>query len=525
MTTTVRTGATSGSLQTSGLPQTEGRRSRPGHWIDRWEPDDDEFWQGGGRRIARRNLILSIFTDHVAFNIWIIWTIVVVNLAQVGIKLSVPDLFWLTAAPNLVGSALRIPYTFAVPTFGGRMWTAVSGAVLLVPVLLLVFLVPSGWLAHQGQGTQFWVLLACAASAGIGGANFSSSMTNISFFYPEKRKGFALGLNAAGGNLGVAAAQLIVPLVIIIGIPAAAVALPKHPVHLAYAGLFYLPLVILAAVGAWWKMDSLTQARTDTVAYRRAVKNHHTWIMSILYVGTFGSFIGYSFALPLVIANTFPSFLASHAFIAHYLAGRGFVGALIGSLARPLGGWLSDRLGGARITVVSFGAMAVSTAVAIAGVGSASFTVFFASFMVIFLLSGMGNGSTYRMIPSIFATLGRRAAEEQGVDPRQGAPAFKRQAGAVIGIAGAVGAFGGFLIQVVLRQSSLHLAALMKAAETPAAKALVARTHVEWVIPALWVFLVGYVILAGITWLFYLRKPRDRYSPTAGIRSMAHASI
>ena len=515
MTTTVQPGAS------TGVQIPSAQRSRRGHWIDRWEPDDEEFWNDRGRSIASRNLILSIFTDHVAFNIWIIWTIVVVNLADIGIKLSVPELFWLTAVPNLIGSAFRIPYTFAVPRFGGRMWTVISGAVLLVPALLLAFLVPSGWLAHQGHGRQLWVLLACAATAGIGGANFSSSMTNISFFYPERRKGFALGLNAAGGNLGVAAAQLLVPLVIIIGIPAAAVKLPIHPVHLAYAGLVYLPFIIAGAVLAWWKMDSLTQAGTDTAAYVAAVKNRHTWIMSLLYIGTFGSFIGYSFALPLVTKNTFPDFLAHHPFIANYLAGLGFLGALVGSLSRPLGGWLSDRFGGAKVTVASFAGMAVMTVVAIAGVQNRSFTVFFTSFMVIFVLTGLGNGSTYRMIPSIFRTLGHQRAEASGADPGQTALAFKRQAGAVIGIAGAVGAFGGFLIQVVFRQSSLHLADLMKAAKTPADKLVIAGTHADWAVPALWVFLGGYLVLAAMTWFFYLRR-----SPAAArVPSLAHASI
>ncbi|MDQ6838508.1 MAG: NarK/NasA family nitrate transporter [Actinomycetota bacterium] len=518
MTTTARPGTAPPNSDPRVPPSL--RRGR-GHWIDDWDPDDDRFWHAGGHRIARRNLVLSIFADHVAFNIWIIWTIVVVNLVHVGIKLSVPDLFWLTAAPNLVGSALRIPYTFAVPKFGGRMWTAISGAILVVPALLLVFLVPGGWLAHQGHSTQFWVLLACAATAGVGGANFSSSMTNVSFFYPEKKKGFALGLNAAGGNLGVAAAQLLVPLVIIIGIPSAAIKVSRHPVHLAYAGMFYLPFIVAAAALAWWKMDSLTQARTDTSAYASAVKNPHTWIMAILYIGTFGSFIGYSFALPLLISNTFPDFLSHHPFIANYLAGLGFLGALIGSLARPLGGWLSDRLGGARVTVAAFLGMAALSAVAIAGIRDRSFTVFFVAFMVIFALTGLGNGSTYRMIPSIFAALGRRQAGEGDTDVRHTTLSFKRQAGAVIGIAGAVGAFGGFLIQVVIRQSSLPLAALIKAAKAPADKLAIARVHAAWAVPALWVFLVGYLVLAVMTWFFYIRST----AATARIPSLADASI
>ena len=475
-------------------------------WISDWRPEDEEFWERTGKKVARRNLGFSVFAEHIGFSVWVLWTIVVINLGNVGITLSLSEQFWLTAVPNLVGSTLRIPYTFAVPRFGGRLWTAISAGLLLIPCSLLAFLVPSGWLLSQSHGTQFWLLLACSATAGFGGGNFSSSMSNISYFYPEGKKGFALGLNAAGGNLGVALTQLVVPLVLIVGVPTVAVKLPVHQVHLAYAGLIWMPLIVLAIVGAWWKMDSLTQAKADPSSYRRALRHPQTWLMSMLYIGTFGSFIGYSFALPLVIKNTFPEFLAHHSFIATYLAGLGFMGALIGSVSRPFGGWLSDRMGGARVTLACFLGMAVCTTVAVVGVTRHSFPVFFASYMVIFLLAGMGNGSTYRMIPSIFAELGRQRADESGADPHATALDFKRQAAAVIGIAGAIGAFGGFLVQMALRQSSLGVSALVKAATTPEAKVAVAQAHADWSVSALWVFLGAYVVLAAVTWFCYLRK-------------------
>jgi MFS transporter, NNP family, nitrate/nitrite transporter len=485
------------------IPRTAGARGRPklltrGRWIDDWRPEDEAFWESTGETIARKNLIFSIFAEHLGFSIWVLWTIVVINLANAGMALSLPEQFWLIAVPNLIGSALRIPYTFAVPRFGGARWTTISASLLLVPALLLAVVVPSGWLAGQPHDVQFWVLVGCAATAGVGGGNFSSSMANISFFYPERRKGLALGLNAAGGNLGVAVTQLLVPLVVVIGVPAAAVTLPEHPVHLSYAGLMWLPFIALAAFCAHRYMDSLRQARTDSSSYARVLREPQTWIMSVLYIGTFGSFIGYSFALPLVIKNTFPEFLAGHPFIATYLAGLGFVGALVGSVARPLGGWLSDRAGGARVTLAVFVGMAAFTGLAIAGVQGHSFGLFFGAYMVIFLLAGMGNGSTYRMIPAIFGVLGRR----DGAD----APESRRRAAAVIGIAGAIGAFGGFLIQVVFRQASLDVAALVKAAATPAQKLAVGQAHADWSIPALWVFLGAYVVLAALTWGVYLRR-------------------
>ncbi len=492
------------------LPQVsdgDAKLARRGGWIEHWEPENPAFWESTGKKIARKNLLVSIFAEHLGFSVWVLWTIVVINLANININLSVSEMFMLTAVPNLVGSFLRIPYTFAVPRFGGRTWTAISASLLFIPTLLLAILVPSGWLAGQSHTTQLWVLLLCAATAGLGGGNFSSSMFNISFFYPERRKGFALGMNAAGGNLGVAVAQLFVPLAIIVGVPAAAVKLPKHHVHMAYAGLMWLPLIAAAAILAWRYMDSLTQAKADKRSYVTALRSGQTWIMSFLYIGTFGSFIGFSFALPLVIKNTFPEFLAGHPFIATYLAGLSFVGALIGSVARPFGGWLSDKVGGgSRVTLAVFVGMALATGAAIVGVQGRNFPLFFGSYMVVFLLAGMGNGSTYKMIPSIFAALGRRDAEAKGLVPDANVVDARRRAAAVIGIAGAIGAFGGFLIQVVLRQASLNVSALVKAAPTAAQKVAVAAAHADWSVPALWVFLVSYVVFAATTWFFYLRK-------------------
>ena len=495
--------------------------SRRGRWIEAWDPEDEAFWESRGKRIAKKNLAFSIFAEHLGFSIWVLWTIVVINLANAGFVLSLSEQFLLIALPNLVGAGLRIPYTFAVPRFGGRAWTTFSAALLLIPVLLLAIVVPSGWLLDQSHSTQMWVLALCAATAGFGGGNFSSSMANISFFYPERHKGFALGLNAAGGNLGVAVTQLLVPLVIIIGVPAAAVKLPAHEIHLSYAGLMWLPFIVIAAIGAWLYMDSISDAKADTRSYARALKHSQTWVMSLLYIGTFGSFIGYAFALPLVIKNTFPEFLASHPFIATYLAGLGFVGALIGSVARPFGGWLADRIGGARVTLAVFLGEALFTVTAISGVNEHSFTIFFASFMAIFLLAGMGNGSTYRMIPSIFAELGRQEASQKGLDPKATVLDFKRQAAAVIGIAGAIGAFGGFLIQVIFREASLPVSAAVKAAGTPAEKLSIAQSMADWSTSALYVFLFVYVVLAGVTWFFYLRRSFvvDR------VPSLAEASI
>lgn len=487
---------------TVGAAERNTSARRGGRWIDHWEPEDEQFWERTGKRIARRNLIFSILAEHLGFAVWVLWSVVVLSLPAAGLPMSVSESFWLVSLPTLIGAAMRIPYTFAVSRFGGRLWTTVSAGLLLIPTALLAFVVPSGWLREQSHETQFIVLLVCAGVAGFGGGNFSSSMANISFFYPERRKGFALGMNAAGGNLGVAVVQIVTPLVVIIGVPKA---LMGKEVNLANAGLMWMPLIVLAAVCSWLYMDSITEARSDTRSYLSALRHRQTWIISVLYIGTFGSFIGFSFALPLVIKTTFPEFLAQHTVIRDYLAGLGFVGALVGSLSRPYGGWLSDRVGGAKVTFWVFVGMGIATASAAAGVEYRSFALFLGSYLVVFALSGIGNGSTYRMIPVIFAALGRHEAAEKGLDTGPTAVRFKRQAAAAIGIAGAIGAFGGFLIQQIFRLASADAATAVKDTASQAA-ARVAQDYANWSLPALSVFIGSYVVLAIVTWWVYLRK-------------------
>ncbi|MGQ0837649.1 MFS transporter [Actinokineospora sp.] len=506
-------------------PTDQPGKLRRGRWIEHWDPENEEFWERTGKTVARRNLIFSIFAEHLGFSIWVLWSVVVLNLSNAGFGGGTPfspsELFLLTALPNLVGSALRIPYTFAVPKFGGRLWTVISAALLLIPTAALAAMVHFDYVRNQSHDTQFTIMLVIAALAGFGGGNFSSSMANISFFYPEKRKGLALGLNAAGGNLGVAVVQLLTPLVIIVGVPFAIAKNPVHPVHLAYAGLMWMPFIIAAMVAAWFYMDSLTMAKADSRSYLSCLRQPQTWIMSILYIGTFGSFIGFSFALPLVIKLTFPEFLAQNPFIGTYLAGLGFLGALIGSVTRPFGGWLSDRIGGARVTLWVFVAMAAFTLLAMYGVNQRSFAVFFGSYMVIFALSGAGNGSTYRMIPVIFGALGRKEIADKGADPAATTLRFKREAAAVIGIAGAIGAFGGFLIQQVFRLASVPVGAAVSSAKSIEDKAAAAVANADWSTSALGIFIVGYVVFAAMTWFFYLRKTTE----SARVPSLAYAGV
>jgi NNP family nitrate/nitrite transporter-like MFS transporter len=432
--------------QTAPVPATPVRRS--GRWIDHWDPEDPTFWRGGGRSIARRNLAFSVYAEFLGFCVWALWSVVVPLLPAAGFSLTLDQQFWLIALPSLVGATVRIPYTFAVPLFGGRNWTVISALLLLIPASAVA------WVVSE-PSSSFGLLLTCAALAGFGGGNFASSMTNISFFFPEAEKGKALGLNAAGGNLGTGIVQLVVPAVIVIG----------AGTHLERAGLMFIPLALLAAVFAWRGMDNLSGARSDYRSFAAATRNRHTWIISFLYIGTFGSFIGYSGAFPTLLKTQFPETPTTIAFL----------GALIGALSRPLGGIVADRLGGARVTIGSFGLLTVGAVGAIEGLKSHSFVVFFGSFLVLFLGAGIGNGATYRMIPAVFRA--GVAAERL--------PTARKTAAGCIGIAGAVGAYGGFFI--------------------PRGFAMAKETYGS-LVPALWVFVAAYALMAATTYVVYARR-------------------
>jgi len=392
-----------------------------GHWIDDWRPEDKSFWERTGARIARRNLIFSIFSEHIGFSVWTLWSALVLFLGP-AYGIDPAGKFLLTAIPALVGGALRIPYTFAVARFGGRNWTIFSAALLLIPAVLASFMIK--------PGVSYTTLVVLAAIAGVGGGNFASSMTNINAFYPDRLKGWALGINAGGGNLGVAALQLVALFVL-------AVFGAGHPGIVA--GI-YIPLIVLATLGAALYMDNLTQARNEKRGMRDAAREGHTWIMALLYIGTFGSFIGFGFAFGQVLQVQFHDDFSTPVKAA-YLT---FLGPLLGSLIRPVGGALADRLGGARVTFWNFVAMAAGASIVLIASQLRSLPLYLVGFIALFVFSGIGNGSTYKMIPRIFAL--KNPGDEHEA---------RRLSGAVIGIAGAIGAFGGVLVNLAFRQSFL----------------------------------------------------------------------
>ncbi|SON59260.1 Nitrate/nitrite transporter NarK [Mycobacterium simulans] len=455
------------------------------HTIDDWDAEDIDAWNNGGAKIARRNLIWSIFAEHVGFSVWSIWSVMVLFMPQNVYHIDVAGKFFLVAMPTLVGSVLRLPYTFATARFGGRNWTVFAALVLLVPAVLTLY-----FMAHPG--TSYTTFMIVAAIAGFGGGNFASSMTNINAFYPQRLKGWALGLNAGGGNIGVATIQIVGLLVI-------ATAGNRSP-HWICA--VYLVLLSIAAVGAALFMDNLTNQRTNGRSMIDVMGYRDSWLIALLYIGTFGSFIGFSFAFGQVLQISFVANLSHGAQVtpamtaqaALHAAQIAFIGPLLGSITRPVGGWLSDRIGGSRVTLYTFAAMiaAAGWLVVCGGVGDdrhggpsgGILAAYVAGFVVLFILTGIGNGSVYKMIPSIFDA---KAQSMEGLSQAEKADWSRRMSGALIGIAGAIGALGGVGINVVLRASYL----------SPAKSATM----------AFWVFLGFYVLCAVITWFAYVRTP------------------
>jgi MFS transporter, NNP family, nitrate/nitrite transporter len=439
-------------------------------WITDWHPDDEKFWQAKGKFIARRNLIWSIVAEHIGFSVWLIWSIAATKLPQAGFHYTTAQLFQLVALPGLVGALMRFPYTFAVTTFGGRNWTIFSASVLFIPTIALAYFVTR-------PDTPYSTMLAVAALAGLGGGNFASSMANISFFYPDRIKGWALGLNAAGGNIGVSSVQLLTPVLLGLGIVNLYQGTPgPGGFYIQNAGLMWLVPLAVAVFGAVFFMDNLATARSTFKDQLAIVGRKHTWIMSFIYIGTFGSFIGYSAALPLLIKTQFPA----------VTVGIAFLGPLLGSLARPLGGLLADKIGGATVTLWNFIAMGAATIGVLHFIGVKDFAGFLAMFLVLFVTTGIGNGSTYRMIPSIFReeSLQRAAATSEA-----GRAAMLKTASiesaAALGFIGAIGAVGGYFIPRGFGAS-------------------IAATGGPQL--ALEVYLAFYAVCLALTWWFYLRR-------------------
>jgi len=474
---------------------TVSTKPRIGSVLQIWTPEDKAFWAREGNAIANINLWISIPALLLSFAVWMVWSVVIVNLPNIGFKFTTNQLFWLAALPALCGATLRIFYSFMVPIFGGRKWTAVSTASLLLPALGIGF-------AVQDPTTSYPTFVVLALLCGFGGGNFASSMANISFFFPKERKGSALGLNAGLGNLGVSVVQFVVPLVITAGVFGALGGEPQvwtkgaetRQMWLQNAGFIWVPFILISMLAAWFGMNDIASARASFADQAVIFKRKHNWLMCWLYLGTFGSFIGYSAGFPLLIKSQFPEVNALT---------YAFLGPLVGAVIRPFGGWLSDKLGGAPVTFWNFIVMALAVIGVLyflpKGAGSAmalpwgpaqgNFYGFLAMFMLLFLTTGIGNGSTFRMIPVIFMTERLRDAEGKGEQAKEQAiKDANKEAAAVLGFTSAMAAYGGFFIPKSYGTS-------ITATGGPEA--------------ALYVFVVFYLTCIALTWWYYSRKSAE----------------
>ena len=455
---------------------------RQGRLLTIWAPEDKSFWEREGEAIAKLNLWISVPALFLAFAIWQVWSVVAVSLPGLGFKYSTNQLFWLAAAPALSGATLRIFYSFMVPLVGGRRWTAISTASLLIPAIGIGF-------AVQDNTTAYPTMLILALLCGLGGGNFSSSMANISFFFPKERKGSALGVNAGLGNLGVSVVQFLSPLVVTAGIfgifGGEAQTIVKNgqtmQVWTQNAAFIWVPWIALTALAAWFGMNDIADAKASFAAQAAIFKRKHNWLMCVLYLGTFGSFIGYAAGFPLLIKSQFPN--------VNPLA-YAWLGPLVGAVIRPFGGWLADKLGGARVTLWNFIVMAIAVMGVTVFLPSAGnegqFGGFFVCFLVLFLTTGIGNGSTFRMIPVIFLTEAMR-----GVDKNNAAAVAQANkegntlGAATLGFTAAMAAYGGFFIPKSYGSSI----------------ALTGAPHA-----ALWCFAAFYLVCIAVTWWYYARK-------------------
>jgi len=466
-------------------------RQLRGKTLTLWTPEDRAFWQRQGEAIAKVNLWISVPALFLAFAVWQVWSVVAVTLPALGFKYTTNQLFWLAAAPSLSGATLRIFYSFMIPLVGGRRWTALSTASLLIPAIGV-------GLAVRDNTTGYPTMLVLALLCGLGGGNFSSSMANIAYFFPTARKGSALGINAGLGNLGVSAVQFLSPIVVSMGMlgifggdPQTIIRDGAHiQVWTQNAAFIWVPWIAIAAIAAFFAMNDVADAKASFAVQAEIFVRKHNWLMCILYLGTFGSFIGFSAGFPLLIKNEFPQ--------VNPLA-YAWLGPLVGAAIRPFGGWLADRIGGGAVTFWNFAVMVIAVLGVLyflpkgaggwalpAGPAAGSFAGFFVMFLILFLNAGIGNGSTFRMIPVIFNTI--KARESEGLDQQKRAAAAREGVtlgAASVGFTAAIAAYGGFFIPKSYGTS-------IAATGGPEA--------------ALWAFAIFYILCAIITWRYYSRR-------------------
>jgi MFS transporter, NNP family, nitrate/nitrite transporter len=447
--------------------------------LSHWDAEDLIAWEAGGKTIARRNLVWSAVIVHLGYAIWSLWPVMALFMPREVYGFSAGDKLLLGITATLVGACLRPTYAVATAVFGGRNLAMFSAFVLVVPVLGAMVL-----LAHPGL--PLWPYLVCAALSGLGGGNFAASASNANSFYPQRLKGAALGVAGGIGNLGV-------PMMQIVGLVVLAAAGDREPYWVCGV---YLALLTTAGLGATFFMNNVAQHRVEPGRLRSAlaavVSTRDTWLLSLLYLGSFGSFIGFAFAFAQVLQTSFVAGGQTTSQASLHAAQLAFIGPLLAALARVYGGRLADRVGGGRVTCAVFVAMMASAATLIvvgtvedphAGpVSRSTMAGYVACFIALFILAGLGNGSVYKMVPTIFETCSRSLDMSES-EQRQWSRLIS---GIVIGFVAGVGSLGGVGINVALRQSYVSTGTMTS---------------------AFWIFLAFYVFAALLTWFRYVRRP------------------
>jgi NNP family nitrate/nitrite transporter-like MFS transporter len=460
------------------------RRVSHSRHISHWDAEDLAAWEAGNKTIARRNLFWSVVIVHLGYSIWSLWPVMALFMPKEVYGFSAGDKLLLGTTATLVGACLRPTYAVATALFGGRNLAMFSAFVLLIPTIGAMVL-----LAHPGL--PLWPYLICAALSGMGGGNFAASASNANAFYPHRLKGSALGLAGGIGNLGV-------PMIQLVGLLVIASAGDRQPYWVC--GL-YLALLTTAGIGATLLMNNVRQHRVEPGRLRSilsaVVSTRDTWLLALLYLGSFGSFIGFSFAFGQVLQTSFMASGQSAARASLHAAALAFIGPLLAALARVYGGRLADRVGGGRVTLMVFVSMVLAAGMLI-GVGTfedphagpvsgAAMAGYVASFIALFILSGLGNGSVYKMIPTIFETC-NRSLDMSETERRQWSRVIS---GVAIGFVAGFGTFGGVGINLALRQSYISTGTMTS---------------------AFWVFMSFYAVAAVLTWFMYVRRPLATHS-------------
>ncbi len=460
------------------LPPASAETKSSGDWLTQWKPEDPAFWAETGSRIAWRTMWLTTATLVLSFATWFVVSALVVRLPGIGFKFSETELFWLAAMPGLAGGTLRIIHTVLIPIFGTRKVIAFATFLKLIPCIGLGF-------AILDPSTPYWIFMVLALLAGMGGGDFSSYMPSTSLFFPKRLQGTALGIQAGIGNFGVSLTQFVTPWIIgfaLFGTVAGASQVftkggKTSQLWLQNAVFWYVPFLLVLGAACWIWLRSVP-VKASFKEQLDIFKDKHTWFCTITYVMTFGSFSGFSAAFPMLIKSLYGGFPDAPDPLKY-----AFLGPLIGSAARPIFGWLADKTGGGILTQVS-GLGLIACCLVMIFTGSLaptsldSFPLFVGMMLAIFLFTGVGNGSTFRQYPVIFAK-----------NPRQGAQ--------VLGWTGAVAASGPFAVNVLVAW------AISNSTSGGGAKSAVS-------------FFIGatvfFVFATAINWFFYVRKNCERPS-------------